>query len=202
GTAAEAGVPGAAALLVAGGLLLRTAWRRMRSRADHDAVLDGLTLACTLIVVACIGAVDSIIRTPAGGFLAFVILGLFAPRSDESLPLLRVALSRRVGILCLLLGLGPAVALSARQLASALVYGRDATPASLTRALALHPGDYRAHTLLARTLVEQHRCDLARPHIERARMLYPSATLPRQLWVRCTPGCSSPPPCLEVPGCE
>ncbi|HET8623755.1 MAG TPA: O-antigen ligase family protein [Gemmatimonadales bacterium] len=185
GTVAEVGLPGAAMVFLAGGLFLREAWRRLRRGTDSHSVLSGLTLACTLIALGCIGLVDPIIRTPAGGFLIFVVLGVFAPRPGVWLTLRQVGRSRMFRIACLLVGMGMGLALSARQLAAGLMYGRQGTPLQLTRAVAIHPGDYRAHMLLAKAWVERDRCDLARPHIDRAQRLFPSATLPRRLRMQC-----------------
>jgi O-antigen ligase len=185
GTAAELGLPGAAMLFIAGGLFMREAWRRMRRRSDSHSVLSGLTLASTLVALGCIGLVDPIIRTPAAGFLIVVVLGVFAPRPDAWLTLGQIGESRFFRVACLLLGLGTGLILSGRQLAGALMYGRQVTPLQLTRAIAIHPGDYRAHTLLAKAWVERDRCDLARPHIERAQRLFPSATAPRRLRMQC-----------------
>ncbi|HET8622795.1 MAG TPA: O-antigen ligase family protein [Gemmatimonadales bacterium] len=185
GTVSEVGLPGAAMLLIAGCVFMREAWKRLRRRADSHAVLRGLTLACTLIALGCIGLVDPIIRTPAGGFLVFVVLGVFAPQPDAWLTIRQLGRNRMFRIACLVLGMGMGLALSGRQLAAGLMYGRQATPLQLTRAVAIHPGDYRAHALLAKAWVERDRCDLARPHIDRARRLFPSATLPRRLRMQC-----------------
>jgi hypothetical protein len=86
----------------------------------------------------------------------------------------------------------PGVIQTARQLWSAHLT-LSGTPANLTRAVQIYPGDYRAHMLLARAMAIRGRCELATLHFASARTLYPAAPDPDWLSAKC-PASAAPKP--------
>jgi len=51
----------------------------------------------------------------------------------------------------------------------------------------IDPGSYRIHMVLAQQYRAARRCDLARPHAERARDLFPNHPAPKALLKACAP---------------
>ncbi len=184
GVAAETGVPGLALLVAAGWTLVRWSGRAIRRRKDVAVVLRATALLATLVALTVMGSFDSVLRTPAAGFLAFTIMGVLGPR-ERGCSLRVGGRVRRLALASVALVLGAGAVNAGRQLWAAVTYATSDHPALLARAVAIYPGDYRAHVLLATALIKRDRCDLARPHIEQALTLFPTATLPTQLHIQC-----------------
>jgi O-antigen ligase len=186
GFAAEVGIPGLVLLLLAGWHLARWSWSSIRRSDDPEVVLRALGLQATLTGLAVIGALDPVLRTPAAAFLVFASLGTLAGpprRLLIRLPAWRARLWTSVVMSAMV----PCVIQSAGQLWAASLFGtRDV--AQLRQATLIYPGDYLSQLFLAQEWVARNRCDLARPHIELADSLYPSAPAPDRLRIHCAQG--------------
>jgi hypothetical protein len=74
---------------------------------------------------------------------------------------------------------------SASQLASMVVYGDEGRLGAMERAATFDPANYRIRMLLGYAWRNRGRCDLARPHAERAARLFPNHRAPKQLLSTC-----------------
>jgi len=186
GFAAEVGIPGLVLLLFAGWQLARWSWSRIRRSDDPDVVLRALGLQATLTGLGVIGAFDPVLRTPAAAFLVFASLGTLADPPRRLLIRLP-AWRARLWTSLVMSAMVPCVIQSAGQLWAASLFGtRDVT--RLRQATLIYPGDYLSQLFLAQEWVARNRCDLARPHIEIADSLYPSAPAPDRLRIYCAQG--------------
>lgn len=181
GYATELGVPGALFLLLAGASLLGGCLRVIRRSANAERVLRAIALGATLLGLGVLGLFDSPLHTAASGFLLFTTAGALAPPERRGPALVLTYRGQAAFVMLVLLALLLGAFQSSRQLAAAALY-RSATPASLSSAIRIHPGDYRAHMLMVYYWSEAGRCDLAASWFERARPLFPSARTPQ--WLR------------------
>ncbi|HEU0077859.1 MAG TPA: hypothetical protein VFQ76_09450, partial [Longimicrobiaceae bacterium] len=185
GIVVERGIPALLLLLAAGVLAFARGVRSLAAESDPGAASRSLALLLLLAALAVIGCFDPVLLTPAAAFLAFLLLGALLPagpvRLEAALPGRRRALAVAVAVLA---GLVPVTA-SARQLGAVYLYRGGVSPELLQTATRISPQDYRAQFLLAYLHTEAGACDRARPHIELAHRLYPTAPGPVRLRERC-----------------
>ncbi|HEX7241281.1 MAG TPA: tetratricopeptide repeat protein [Longimicrobiaceae bacterium] len=184
GLAAERGLPALALLVLAGALVARRSWRRLREGGPGAA--GDLALLLSMGALGTVGLFDPVLLTPASTFVFFLALGALAAPEPRAVDLPLGSAGRMAGVAAVLLLSAAPVLYSGRQLWAGYLYGTRADPGRLARATALNPGDYRAHLLLAEARIQAGRCDLARASIDAALGLIPTAPAPRKLWERCT----------------
>lgn len=185
GIAAERGVPALLLLLGVGGVAFARGLRRLAREGDPAVAARGLVLLLLLAALAVVGALDPVLQTPTAAFLAFLLLGALVPPGRPRFGVALTGRRRALGVAVVVAaGLVPATA-SARQLGAVYLYSGGLSPELLQTATRISPQDYRAHFLLAYLHAEAGACDRARPHIERAHRLYPTAPGPVRLRERC-----------------
>ncbi len=171
---------GAAAALAIG------AWRRWRMAPETTEGAESLTLILVLATTAVVGSFDAVLLLPAPTFFVWAALGLFA--RPPKCPVLELDLrGRRAQRLAAGVAAATLVftARSASQLGAMVAYGNEGRVAAMERAASIDPGNYRIRMLLGYAWRNRGRCDLARPHAERARRLYPNHPAPKQLLAGC-----------------
>jgi O-antigen ligase len=180
GALATLALAGAAAALAIG------AWRRWRMAPETTEGTESLTLILVLATTAVVGSFDAVLLLPAPTFFLWAGLGLLArPPKRPIFELdLRGQRARRLAAVVVAAGLVFS-ARSASQLGSMVAYGDSGRVAAMERAAAIDPGNYRISMLLGYSWRNRGRCDLARPHAERARRLYPNHPAPKELLAVC-----------------
>ncbi|HET8648865.1 MAG TPA: O-antigen ligase family protein [Gemmatimonadales bacterium] len=183
---AERGAPAFLLLAIAGGLMLIRGWRGLSNAVPREEALEAVTLTGFLSVLAVVGAFDAVLLLPGPNLLVWPALGALIPVGRPQLSVeiggrrLR-RIRRAIAVIGVLL-----VVRSGMQLAAMSVYhsGRDNT--TLDRAAALDPGSYRIQMSAAAIEISRHRCDLALPHIQQARRLFPTLPAPERYLRTCT----------------
>jgi O-antigen ligase len=184
GYAAERGVP-ALLLLAAGAALLLLGRRAEDAERDPEARLRRACLAATLLALGIVGTLDPVLMTPAASFLLAVVLGaLAAPAARAWTVPLRGG--RRIAALAAFSAVAVVfTGLAAARLWAVTRYAPVAGLDGLEQATRIYPGDYQAHLMLAELRVRQGACDQARPHLDAARRLYPTAPYVHQVERQC-----------------
>ena len=174
----ERGGPAFVVLLTAGGLILVRAGRRLFGTTTRDEALEALTLTGFVVVLAVVGMFDAVLLLPAPTYLIWAALGALVPDGRPQLivtptPRQRRGLTAAAAIVGVLL-----LARGGFQLAAMTVYSSGRDTATIERAARLDPGSYRIQMGAAAIEIGRKRCDLARPHAERARALFPTLPAP------------------------
>jgi len=181
---AERGIPASLCLLLVGAAIALGAWARVRRGSRYVPSLSDLTIVATLIAVVVVGALDAVLLLPAPTLFVWTTVGALAStarpiREIRLTPVRRRALAAGVAIA----GVGLILRSSAQVVAMGLSDG--GTRRQMELASAIDPGSYRIHMVLAQQYRAARRCDLARPHAERAAALFPNHPAPRVLLKAC-----------------
>ena len=181
---AERGVPATLLLLSVGASVALGAWARVRSGTRRAPARADLTIVASLVGIVVVGAFDAVLLLPAPAFLAWTVVGALAstarPIREVSLaPRGRRRLTMAVGVVG-----GVLLTQSLAQVA-AMSLSEGGSRAALELAGKMDPGSYRIHMRLAQEWRAAGRCDLARPHAERARKLFPNHPAPQVVLRAC-----------------
>jgi hypothetical protein len=178
-------------VLVALRVLARAGRTLARAPAADDALAGG-TAVVTIMVVVWLGAIDSVLITPAAACVAAVLLGALLPRGLEStwpspVPASKVAVTVRW---CAALTLSVLGLLGAVREVGLLVLRESArthpSPAVIEeRVLQFAAGDYPSRMTLALRWTVAGRCERAEPHLAAAARLLPAAGAPGRFALLC-----------------
>lgn len=182
----ERGAPAFLVLAIAGGLILIRGWRGLGETITRDQALEAFTLTGFVAVLAVVGAFDAVLLLPGPALLVWPALGALVPagRPQVSIELTGRRL-RRAGMAIAAIG-ALLVLRSAFQLAAMGVFVSGRDNATLERAARLDPGSYRIQMSAAAIEISRRRCDLALPHIEQARQLFPALPAPQRYFRSCS----------------
>jgi O-antigen ligase len=173
-------------VLLTGAALGAGAWRRWRQGLTTSESLEALAAVLTLVVLACVSALDAVLLLPAPTVFAATLLGALSrpPRRTvlavDLTDRRRARLAGALGLVGTLL-----VVRTASQLGAMAIFSASERLGTLEWAGRLDPGSYRIQMLLGYAWRNRGRCDLARPHAEAARALFPNNPAPRQLLAVC-----------------
>jgi O-antigen ligase len=183
-TLAERGVPASLCLLLVGGAIALGAWARVRRGSRYVPSLSDLTIVATLIAVVVVGALDAVLLLPAPTLFVWTTVGALA---STARPIREIALTpaRRRALVGLVAVVGAGLILRSSAQVVAMGLSDGGTPRRMELASAIDPGSYRIHMVLAQQYRAARRCDLARPHAERAAALFPNHPAPRLLLKAC-----------------
>ncbi len=186
GLAAERGLLGLAAVLLAGAVLVASCWRGLRSATGTGAELTVVCLA-TMAGVAVAGVFDAVLLRPTPLLVVAILVGAAAPE----LPSVRALVpSRWTGRLAAMLAaaailvgveLYPVVEATAHRRA----YLVDGRIERMARAADATPDDYRLQMALALRWAQRNRCDRALEPARRALSTCPHLALARSILARC-----------------
>ncbi|CAN5855039.1 hypothetical protein BH24GEM1_BH24GEM1_00210 [soil metagenome] len=181
---AERGLPASLFLLAVGGTIALGAWIRVRSGTRRAPALGDLTIVATLIAIVVVGAFDAALLLPVPTFFAWTVVGALASsarpvREVVLTPLGRGRLTVAVGVV------GGVLLLHSLAQVAAMALSGGGSREALELAARVDPGSYRIHMRLAQEWRAADRCDLARPHAERARDLFPNHPAPLVLLRGC-----------------
>lgn len=188
----ERGFFSSALLVLVALRLLARAGHTLTSEPAADGALAGGTAATTIMVAAWLGAIDSVLVTPAAGCVTSILLGALLPRwpadpwRAPALGRSLTAVVRWCGVFALgMLGLSGSV-----REAALLVIRQSArmTPhldVIEARALQFAADDYPSRMTLGYRWVLAGRCDRAEPHLAAAGRLLPAASAPGHLASLC-----------------
>jgi len=186
GLAAERGLLGLLAVLVAGAALVAGCWTRLRSETESGAELAVVCLA-SAAAVAVAGLFDAVLLRPTPLLVVAILLGATAPGAIASGGVRGFVPGRWSGRVAALLA--AAAILVALRLAPFVeaTYHRTAGGGSdgITRAAGATPDDYRLQMVLALGWARRNRCDLAREPARRALATLPQLALARSILKRC-----------------
>jgi hypothetical protein len=133
-----------------------------------------------------VGSFDAVLLLPAPTFFVWAALGLLARAPKRPIWEIDVEKKRAVQLAAVVTAAGLVFAArNASQLWSMAAYGESGRLSAMERAARIDPGSYRISMLLGYAWRNRGRCDLARPHAERARALFPNHPAPRQLLAAC-----------------
>jgi O-antigen ligase len=183
---AERGPLALVLVLLTGTALGVGALRRWRQGLTTSEGLEALAALLTLIVLACVSAFDAVLLLPAPTVFAATLLGALsrpARRPVLTIELSGVRRSRLAGALALAGML--LVVRTTSEMAAMAVFSSSEKLGTLEWAGRIDPGSYRIQMLLGYAWRNRGRCDLARPHAEAARVLFPNHPAPRQLLAAC-----------------
>jgi O-antigen ligase len=185
-TLAERGIPAALCLLLVGAAIALGAWARVRRGARYVPTLSDLTIVATVIAVVVVGAFDAVLLLPAPTLFVWTALGALA---SSARPVREIALTpaRRRALRGAVAAAGALLILRSSTQVVAMGLSDGGTPRQMELASAIDPGSYRIHMVLAQQYRAARRCDLARPHAERAAALFPNHPAPRLLLRACAP---------------
>ena len=135
--------------------------------------------------VVVVGALDAVLLLPAPTLFVWTTVGALAStaRPIREIPLTPARRRALVGLVALA-GAGLILRSSAQVVAMGLSDG--GSPRQMELASTIDPGSYRIHMILAQQYRAARRCDLARPHAERAAALFPNHPAPRLLLKACS----------------
>ena len=179
---AERGLPAFLLLVYAGIGLLVIAWRRMRGARDADEGLLSLALAATLAGTFVVGSFDAVLMLALPSLLVWTALGALSANEPGRWEIAVGAPKRILGAVVVIAVFGVFAAKSAGQLGAMTIFANSGSRASLERAAALDPGNYRIRLRLAR--LARSRADRC-PHALAAHALYPEADAAATMARRC-----------------
>ncbi len=147
-----------------------------------------VAVTATALLTAGVGMFDAVLLLATPTLIVWAALGaLSSPgRARREWALSLTSKRRLVGFAGVLLLLS-AVRSSAQTIAMNVFQNGDSSTA-VQRASLLDPGSYRIQLRLAELFISDHSCTAARPHIERASSMFPTAVEPRILRRRCGGG--------------
>jgi O-antigen ligase len=185
-TLAERGLPASLCLLLVGAAIALGAWARVRRGERYVPSLSDLAIVATLIAVVVVGALDAVLLLPAPTLFVWTTVGALA---STARPIREVALTpaRRRALVVVVAGVGGLLILRSSAQVVAMGLSDGGTRRQMEIASAIDPGSYRIHMVLAQQYRAARRCDLARPHAERAAALFPNHPAPRILLKACAP---------------
>jgi hypothetical protein len=181
---AERGIPASLCLLLVGAAIALGAWARVRRGSRHVPNLSDLTIVATLIAVVVVGALDAVLLLPAPTLFVWTTVGALA---STARPIREIALTppgRRALVAAVALVGGILILRSSAQVI-AMGLSDGGSRREMELASTIDPGSYRIHMVLAQQYRSAHRCDLARPHAERAAALFPNHPAPKVLLKAC-----------------
>jgi hypothetical protein len=183
-TLAERGVPAALCLLLVGAAIALGAWARVRRGTRYVPSLSDLTIVATLIAVVVVGALDAVLLLPAPTLFVWTTVGALA---STARPIREVALTpgRRRALTVVVAVVGGLLILRSSAQVVAMGLSDGGSRRQMELASAIDPGSYRIHMVLAQQYRAARRCDLARPHAERAAELFPNHPAPKLLLKAC-----------------
>jgi O-antigen ligase len=183
-TLAERGVPAALCLLLVCAAIALGAWARVRRGTRYVPSLSDLTIVATLIAVVVVGALDAVLLLPAPTLFVWTTVGALA---STARPIREVALTpgRRRALTVVVAVVGGLLILRSSAQVVAMGLSDSGSRRQMELASAIDPGSYRIHMVLAQQYRAARRCDLARPHAERAAELFPNHPAPKLLLKAC-----------------
>jgi hypothetical protein len=156
----------------------------VRRGERYVPTLSDLAIVATLIAVVVVGALDAVLLLPAPTLFVWTTVGALASTAK---PIREVALTpaRRRALVGLVAVVGGLLILRSSAQVVAMALSDGGTRRQMEMASAIDPGSYRIHMVLAQQYRAARRCDLARPHAERAAALFPNHPAPRILLKAC-----------------
>jgi O-antigen ligase len=183
-TLAERGVPASLCLLLVGAAIALGAWARVRRGSRYVPSLGDLTIVATLIAVVVVGALDAVLLLPAPTLFVWTTVGSLA---SGARPIGEIALTpgRRRALVAIVAIVGGILILRSSAQVVAMGLSDGGSRRQMELAAAIDPGSYRIQMVLAQQYRAARRCDLARPHAERAAALFPNHPAPKALLKAC-----------------
>jgi O-antigen ligase len=183
---AERGLPASLCLVLVGAAISLGAWARVRRGSRYVPTLNDLTIVATLIAVVVVGALDAVLLLPAPTLFVWTTLGALA---STARPVREWGLTvrRRRALQAVVAALGGVLMLRSAAQVVAMGLSDGGTRRQMELASRIDPGSYRIHMVLAQQYRATRRCDLARPHAERAQALFPNHPAPKALLRACAP---------------
>ena len=185
-TLAERGVPASLLLGLVGAAIALGAWARVRRGSRYVPTLSDLTIVSTLIAVAVVGALDAVLLLPAPTLFVWTTVGALASTAKPVREIVLTTGSRRA-LQALVAVVGGMLILRSTAQVVAMGLSDGGTRRQMELAATIDPGSYRIQMVLAQEYRAARRCDLARPHAERARALFPNHPAPKALLKACAP---------------
>ncbi len=183
---AERGPLAVLAVLLTGAALALGAWRRWRQGPATSDGLEALAALLTLLVLAFVSAFDAVLLLPAPTVFTAMLLGALVRPPRRAVRTVELSDARRARLASAVLLTGTVLVLrTVSQLGAMAVFSSSEKLGTLEWAARLDPGSYRIQMLLGYAWRNHDRCDLARPHAEAARELFPNHPAPRQLLAAC-----------------
>lgn len=173
-------------VLLTGAALGVGALRRWRQGLTTSEGLEALGALLTLVVLACVSAFDAVLLLPAPTVFAATLLGALSRPPKRTVLTVDLSERRRARLAGVVALVGTLLVVrTVSQLGAMAVFSSREKPGTLEWAARLDPGSYRIQMLLGYAWRNRGRCDLARPHAEAARALFPNHPAPRQLLAAC-----------------
>jgi O-antigen ligase len=185
-TLAERGVPASLLLGLVGAAIALGAWARVRRGSRYVPTLSDLTIVSTLIAVVVVGALDAVLLLPAPTLFVWTTVGALASTAKPVREIVLTTGSRRA-LQALVAVVGGMLILRSTAQVVAMGLSDGGTRRQMELAATIDPGSYRIQMVLAQEYRAARRCDLARPHAERARALFPNHPAPKALLKACAP---------------
>ncbi len=185
-TLAERGFPASLCLGLVGAAIALGAWARVRRGSRYVPTLSDLTIVATLIAAVVVGALDAVLLLPAPTLFVWTTVGALASTARPVRDIALTTRSRRA-LQALVTIVGGALILRSTAQVVAMALSDGGTRRQMELAATIDPGSYRIHMVLAQEYRAARRCDLARPHAERARALFPNHPAPKALLKACAP---------------
>ena len=163
---AERGFAAAIVLALAFFFIATSAVRQLRAAPDVEQSLFGAALLGSVAGAVIAGLFDAVLLLALPAFILWTAIGaLWSP------PFADVKRVWRIAVIAVVLISGIGAVRSAMQLVSMGIYATDGDRASLERAAAIDPGNFRAQMRLARIGRNKQRCE----HARAAHALFPSS---------------------------
>jgi hypothetical protein len=134
--------------------------------------------------VIVVGALDAVLLLPAPTLFVWTTLGALASTA-RPVRELGLTVRRRRALQAVVAALGGILILRSAAQVVAMGLSDGGTRRQMELASRIDPGSYRIQMVLAQQYRAAHRCDLARPHAERAQALFPNHPAPKALLRAC-----------------
>lgn len=171
-------------VLVAVGLGV-SALLSMTDGAGDGAIAMGVTLLCTLVASAVVGAFDALLVLPAPAVIVWGLAGALSPPAAVRMTVSIDGPRRAALLVAVALLAAFAIGRSAAQARAMGLADSTTRLATLEDAASLDPGSYRIQIRIAEAYARRRRCDGVKPRAMRAHNLFPAAPEPRRLLSEC-----------------
>jgi O-antigen ligase len=163
--------------------LIIGAWARASSSTAARDRLAGLTLGCTVVIAAIVGAFDAVLLLAVPALFLWTIAGALAPPARARFAVPAHTRGPIVGIAVTMAIL--VVLRASGQIGAMSVFTAATTNTAAARAALLDPGSYRLDIRLAEAFAARGDCRRVRQFAGAASELFPNAPEPKQLLRRC-----------------